>query len=150
MKVIWNVLSVLALANLLGLLAFVGWLKASDRLDRDRLHEVREVLVKTVSQRRAEETAATAKAEQDKAAGGEEAEGGTLPVTAAESLDLKLQVSQLDQARVESTRRDVTILQDTLRRERQSLEADRTALAKERADFEHARKVVMETEGEAQ
>src|ERR1043165_2032649 len=118
MKFLWNLLAVLAIANVLGLLAFVGWLRSSDRLDRERLHEIRTVLTKTVAQRKAEDAAVVAKAEQDKAAAAEQAKVGTLPVTAAESLDLKIQLSQTDQARLEGMRHDVAILQDTLRRER--------------------------------
>jgi hypothetical protein len=150
MKFLWNLLAVVAVSNVLGLLAFVGWLKASDRLDRERLHEVRAVLTKTAAQRTSEAQAAALKAEQDQKSAALQAKAGTLPVTAAESLDLKIQLSQFDQARLEAMRRDVAILQDTLRRERQSLETDRAALAKEREEFERARKIVADTEGSAQ
>jgi|SRR5712671_4352026 len=150
MRLIWNLLAVMAVANLLGLGAFVGWLKMSDRLDRERLHEIRTVLTQTVSQRRADADALAAKAEQDKKAAAEQAKVGTPPVTAAEALDLKIQLSQFDQARLEAMRRDVSLLQDTLRRERQALEADRAAFNKEKTDFEKARQAVAQTEGNAQ
>jgi hypothetical protein len=150
MKFLWNALAVLAVANFLGLAAFVGWLKMSDRLDRERLHEIRTVLTQTVAQRKADAESLVAKAEQDKATAAEQAKIGTPPVTASETLDLKIQLSQFDQARLEAMRRDVSLLQDTLRRERQALEADRTTLASERAGFEKARQVVAQTEGNAQ
>jgi hypothetical protein len=146
----WTVVAVIAVANMLGLLAFVGWLKMGGRLDRERLHEVRQVLSKTVAQRKADEAAALAQSEADKKLAAEKAKEGTPPVTAAEALDLKIQLSELDQARLEAIRREIGILQDTLRRERLALEADRGALKKERDDFEHARQVVKDTEGDAQ
>jgi hypothetical protein len=150
MKIVWNLLAVMAVANLLGLGAFVGWLKMSDRLDRERLHEIRTVLKRTVSQRKSEADAQSAKSEQDKADAAIAAKVGTLPVTSAEALDLKIQLSQFDQARLEAMRRDVALLQDTLRRERQALDADRIAFNTERANFEKARQIVAETEGSAQ
>jgi hypothetical protein len=150
MRLLWNILAVLAVANLLGLAAFVGWLKASDRLDRERLHEVRAVLTKTVSERKAEADAQAAKTAQDQKDASEKAKVGTPPVTAADALDLKIQLSQFDQARLEAMRRDVSLLQDTLRRERQALDADRAAFAKEKADFDKARQAIAETEGNAQ
>jgi hypothetical protein len=150
MKTVWNLLAVLAVANLLGLGAFVGWLKMSNRLDRERLHEIRTVLTQTVSQRKADADAVTAKADQDKKTAAEQAKVGTPPVTASEALDLKIQLSQFDQARLEAMRRDVSLLQDTLRRERQALDADRAAFAKEKSDFEKARQTVAATEGNVQ
>jgi flagellar motility protein MotE (MotC chaperone) len=150
MKFAWNVLSVIAVANMLALLMFVGWLKAGDRLDRERMHEVRQAFAKTGAQRKADDAGALAKAEADRKLAAERAKEGTPPVTAAEALDLKIQLSQLDQARVEAIRREITILQDTLRRERQAVEADRATLTKDREEFEHARRVVADTEGNAQ
>jgi hypothetical protein len=75
---------------------------------------------------------------------------GTAPVAAAEALDLKLQLSEFDQARLEAMKREVSILRDTLKRERAALDTDRAALHKERADFEQARRAVMNTDGTAQ
>jgi hypothetical protein len=150
MKFLWNLLSVVAVANLFALLGFVGWLKYADRLDRDRLHEVRQVFSTTVAQRKADETTAAAKAEEDKKAAAIKAKEGTPPVTASETLDLKLQASQVDQTRLEGLRREVAILQDTLRRERAALDADRAAFDKQREEFQRARDSVAKTEGNAQ
>jgi hypothetical protein len=150
MKFLWRILSIVAVANLLALLAFVGWLKISDRLDQGRVREVRELFTKTGAQRKAEAAEAQAKAEADEKLAAERGRAGTVPVTASETLDLKIQLSELDQARLEAMRREVSILQDTLRRERKVLDADRAAFAKERDDFGKARQVVAQTEGSAQ
>jgi len=55
MRTLWNVVSVMAVANLIALLVFVGWLWRSDRLDLDRIHRLRDAFATTIS---AEETAA--------------------------------------------------------------------------------------------
>ncbi|MEX2219891.1 MAG: hypothetical protein WD749_14155 [Phycisphaerales bacterium] len=150
MRFLWNILAVMAVANLLALVGLLGWLKASGRLDGERLREVRLAFAKTTEERKAEEVAAGAKAEEDQKLAAEQAKVGTPPVTAAEALDLKIQLSQLDLARLEAIRREVGILQDTLRRERQAVEAERAALKNERDEFERARKEVAETEGSVQ
>ncbi len=62
MKKLWTILSVLAIANLLAMLGFVGYLKATDRLSMDRMRELREKFTATVTQ----DNAKKAQAEADK------------------------------------------------------------------------------------
>ncbi len=59
MRTIWNVISFLAVVNLLALSLFVGWLGSSDRLSVERLREVREIFEPTRAA-----SAAEAKAEE--------------------------------------------------------------------------------------
>lgn len=150
MRTIWTILSVLAVANLLALLGLVGWLKSTDRLDTGRVRQIREVFKETLSQQRAREEDAKAKTEADQKAAEEKAKAAAPPVTAADTLELKLQESKADEERLEAIKRDVKIMQDTLKRERAQLDADKATLQKERAEFEQARKIVAETEGNAQ
>lgn len=150
MKTIWTVLSVLAVANLLGLLAFAAWLGGTDRLDVSRVREIRAVLTQTLTQQREAEAKTKAQEEAEQKAAEEAAQRALPPVTASDTLQLKLEQSKADLERVEAMRREVRILQETLRRERQALDDDRAALDKARADFERARRVVAETEGNAQ
>ena len=65
MKSIWLALSVIAVANALGLLAFFGWLSATDRLDRARFEQVRAIFVPTAAQVKAEEQKKAAQAEAE-------------------------------------------------------------------------------------
>jgi hypothetical protein len=150
MRTIWTVLSVMAVANLLALGAFVGWLKASDRLDLARVREVRQLVSETLTQRKSREDDAKAKAEAEQRAAAEKAKQEQPPLSAADALALKLELGKADQERVESLKREVQILRETLQRERSQLEADQTGLRKEREEFERARKAVAETEGNAQ
>jgi hypothetical protein len=150
MKFLWNALAVVAVAHLLALGAFAGWLTFSGRLDSQRLHEVRALFSKTTAQLKAEAEIAAAKAAQDAKEAEVRAKIGTAPVAASEALDLKLQLSEIDRARLEAMRREVAILRDTLKRERDALDADRVSLNKDRADFEQARLAVAKTEGNTQ
>jgi hypothetical protein len=150
MRLLWMVLSVLAVANLLALLGFVGWLKASDRLDAARVVEVRRLFTETVAQREQRQEREQLAAEAEAQAALERERVKIPPVTAAGTLELKLQHSQADQARLEGIRREVQILQETLQRERVALDAGWSQLKREREDFERARRSVAETEGNAQ
>jgi hypothetical protein len=150
MKTLWASLSVLAVANLLALLGLIGWLSASDRLDLSRVRAIRTTLAETLTQQKAREDEANAKAEADARAVKEKEEAAKPPIGAADTLDLKLEQSKADQERLEAVRREVRFLQETLKRERAALDADWAALNKAKADFEQARKVVLQTEGNAQ
>ena len=63
MRTLWTALSVLAVANALALAGFIGWLKATDRLDSARVAQVRTVFTKTLTQEKSEEEEAKAKAQ---------------------------------------------------------------------------------------
>jgi hypothetical protein len=149
-KLLWTVLSVIAVANLMALVAFVGWLGATDRLNKDRAVELRAMFRETLSQRHAREEEERQEQEAQKQAAEAKEQAQRPPVTAEQTLELRLQQSQADQARLEAVRREVQILQDTLKRERVALDSAWAQLKKEREDFETARKVVAETEGNVQ
>ncbi len=150
MKAIWTMLSVLAVANLLALGAFVGWLKASDRIDIARVRQVRQMFNETLAQQKSREDEAQAKADADAKAAAEKAKEGQPPIGAADALSLKIEQGKADQERLESLKREVQILRETLQRERNQLEADKAAFKKEQDEFERARRAVVETEGNAQ
>ncbi len=150
MKTLWSILSVIALANLLALTGIVGYLKMTDRLDGQRVRELRQLFAETGSQRKAREEEAKSKAEQDAAAAKESAKKGTAPVTAGDALDIKVQQSQVDLTRMEALKRDVQVLQETLARGKQALSEERAALNKEKKNFELARNIVRKNKNDAQ
>ena len=49
-KVLWPAMAIMAVANLIAILGFIGFLKFSDRLNRDRLHAIRTILATTITQ----------------------------------------------------------------------------------------------------
>ncbi len=61
MKLIWNLIAVLAIANLLGIVGFVGYLFNTDHLDQNRVQHIREMLSTTIT----EEAATTAATQED-------------------------------------------------------------------------------------
>lgn len=128
MKTLWNALCVVAIANLLAIAGFVGWLAQSDRLDMGRLREIRAMVSTTLSEERAAKEA-LAKAEEAAAkAAAAQARADQPPLTASEQLAARLEATALDQQRMERLRREVQDLQGRVDRER-------TILDRERADF---------------
>lgn len=138
MKMIWNALSVVAVANLLALMGFVGWLKADDRLNADRARAVRAVFGQTLTEEAAE--AAKAKADQEavEKAAAEAKRKDQPPLTAEQRVALRLEATEIDRQRMERLQREVEDLQRGLATERTALDRDRAAFLAEKSAFEAA------------
>lgn len=150
MKSVWNVVSVVAVANLLALLGLVAWLGASDRLDADRLRAIRRALAPTISHERVEAEAAAARAAQEAAAAAVLAKVGSPPVNAAERLNLKLEQSDVDRQKLARFQKEIDDLRRALLLERAQFERDRAAFEATRAAFDDERRRIAEIEGDAQ
>ncbi|MCE7972941.1 MAG: hypothetical protein DYG92_01260 [Leptolyngbya sp. PLA1] len=138
MKMIWNALSVLAVANLLGLLGFVGWLKADDRLNADRARAVRAVFGKTIAEEAAEAAKAQAEKEAGEKAAAEAKRRDQPPLTAEQRVALRLEATEIDRQRMERLQREVEDLRRVLSTERAALDRDRAAFVAEKSAFEAA------------
>ncbi len=147
---LWTILSVLAIANLLALLAFVGWLVSSERLDLDRFNELRETLSETIPAREArlEEEARDARLEAAEAE--EERRALIPPLTAADKLRNNAIAEEVDRQRLERLSREVRDLRRTIDRERSQLDERVEQFEIEKADFERMRNRIREIEGEDQ
>jgi chemotaxis protein histidine kinase CheA len=129
MKSLGLIVATVAIANLLAIAGFVGWLAASNRLNMDRLRQVRAVLAPTIAE---EEIAKAAEAEAEKKAAAEAAERAKMaipPESAAE--------------RIEQNRTDRDLREDQAARQRKELDdlrrrllADRSKLDEDRSAFE--------------
>lgn len=150
MKGILTVLTVIAIANLLAIGGFVGWLKASDRLDLERLRKVREMLATTITEEKAQEAAELAKADEEKKAAVEKAKHDRPPLTAEQQLTLRLQASEAEMQRSTRLRSEAEALQSGLVQERQKLEAAAEAYRKRKEDFELTQKQTQELVGSQQ
>lgn len=150
MKAIWSVMSIVAVANLLALIAIAGWLAASDRLDLGRLRSIRAVLAPS----RAEEAAQRAEAErlatQQADLASQKARVGTAPLTAAERLNVKLEQSEMDRQRADRARKEIDDLRRALFLERERLDREIEAFRQTRAAFEDERKRIAEADGDEQ
>lgn len=49
-KVLWPAIAIVAVANLITIVGFIGFLKFSDRLNGDRLHAIRAILAPTITE----------------------------------------------------------------------------------------------------
>lgn len=150
MKSIWLIISAVALANVLAIGGFVGWLAATDRLSKERVARVREVFGETVAVQKARETDEGAKAEAAKKEAEEAAKLAKTPLTAAEQLAARVDVTEIDRQRSERLRKEIADLRKAMLEQETKLTQDREALAKEKAAFEQMRKQIADTEMDAQ
>lgn len=129
MKRLWNILSVLAIANLLAMAGFVLWLKASDRLSVDRLRQVRAMLAPTLAddaKAKADADAAQAADEKKKA---EEARQSGVPESSEERIARQKETDDAAVQTVLRARREIDDLRRRLMEDRDALDKERTALA---------------------
>jgi len=138
MRTLWNIVAVIAVANVLAFGAFAGWLVASDRLDVGRLREVRAMLTKTIAQSAEESKAAEQKAEADRRAAEEAAKAARVPMTAAEKLAARGEATELDHQRAERLKREIADLQRQVSGQLTRLQQERARLDEDRLAFEQA------------
>lgn len=150
MKMLLTAISAVATLNLLAMGGLVGYLAATGRIDARRLTELRESFAETIAERDAREAAAEAAAEAERLAAEQRAKEAQAPVPTADILATRLEHNQADIVRLEAIRREVEILQETLRRERRALDEEKASLKRDRQQFEQARRIVMQTEGDSQ
>ena len=94
MRTAWNIITLVALANLIAIVGFVWWLHFSGRLDMDRVEAVRTMLSETISEQTTREQTEEAQAAQEAADAEMEAKLDGSPVTAQEQLALRLEASR--------------------------------------------------------
>lgn len=145
MKSLWNAICVIAIANLLALGGVVGWLRSSDRINMDRVRELRVMLAKTITQQHADEEQAKAATEAEKKKSEADAKSRRVPLTASEQLAARLEATELDEQRLKGMRSEVDALQRTLREAQDKVKTERAALDADKAAFEAAKKSYAET-----
>lgn len=150
MKSLWTALSVIAIANILALGGLVGWLKATDRLNLERVNKVREVFTTTTAEDKVAAEQAEAKKVADAKAAEEAVKAARPPVTAIEQMVAKDLLSEKDRQDVNRLAKEVEILRTSLVRERAELDRIRAQLETDRASFLAMRKKIKEQEGTAQ
>lgn len=138
MRSIWLALSVIAVANAVGLLAFVGWLGATGRLDRARVEQVRQIFVPTVAQTKAAEEAETAEAAEAARAAAERERLAKPGVTAEQELQSRFDATEIDRQRRQRIKDEIAQLQRILSGKVEELAQLNTQIAQARADFEDA------------
>lgn len=150
MRTIWTILSVLAIANLLAIIGFVGWLATSDRLNLDRVRKLREVMSVTLTSERVQAEEAQAALDAEAAAAAQAEKDAQPPITAEDQLMIQLESRQVDQQRLRRTADEIERLKQGLRAERLALEAERARFAAEREEFLRAQGTGVGEADEAQ
>jgi len=149
MRTIWTILTTVAVANMLAIGAFIGWLALDDRLDIVRLQRVREMLVERVSdeQVRVAEEQARAEAEANDPM---RRVDGLLPVAAGEILLRRGAEQEMAVQHLLRREREVADLQATLAATLANLERRERDIAERERVFETNRARIIEREGSRQ
>jgi len=149
-RIFMTVLISLAVANFLAIGGFVGWLAATDRLDLERLEEIRTILAETradeAARLEAEDQEATRVAQQQ----AEDAKNALPPLNAGELLDALQEHEEAAQLRVARMEREAADLRRALERERDELDRRVAAFEQEKAQFDAMRQRLAEVEGDGQ
>ncbi|MCX5689643.1 MAG: hypothetical protein NTV94_07650, partial [Planctomycetota bacterium] len=146
MKALMTGIIVIAIANLLAIGGFVGWLVQTDRLDMERVRELRQKLAVTVTQDRADKAAQEKK---DAAAAAEAvaaAKAAKPPLTASEQLSARLEATELDKERLSRLKREIDSLQKRLAEQADQIARDRAALERDRKAFADMSATTVETQ----
>lgn len=94
MKTIWNILSFLAVVHLLALVMFVAWLWHSDRLDGERVQQVREMFSMTIPKAQVAAKQAQVRAEAELDQQREKAFHDDPPFSSAATIELSSQITR--------------------------------------------------------
>ena len=151
MRKIWSAISFMAFANMVAVLAIVGWLVVGGRVDRDRVHRIRAVFAETVAAERSrveEAEQARVAAEQAAAAEAKAREGAPIPV--ADAMDMRVQRNADEEQRLERLRKEVKLLQDAIARDQRKIDADIATLEQRERAFNALRDEIKRTEGDGQ
>ena len=149
MKRLFLGLTVLAVANLLGLLGAVGWLVATKRIDRKRVEAVRQLLTEPIPDEMAR-LEKEKKAAEAASAAQPEPLPETPPVSSEQLVNQQNKVEDAAQFRKDRMKRETQALVQTITLERTRLDKKRKALEKDQASFEKMRAQITAVEGEAQ
>jgi len=149
MRTLARVVIVMAVLNLGAILAGVGWLIASGRLDMDRARELVGTLGETIAEEEARLEEERRQREAEKAQ--EEAEEvPEIGMTANELNTVRVELTQIDRDRLERMEREIEDLRATLRRERLLLEQERDEFEEEKQAFRAMRERVTANQDDEQ
>jgi hypothetical protein len=97
MKMLWTVVSFLAVVHLLALAMFVGWLRYSGRLNEQRVLAVKDMFSKTIEDAAEDAAAAEAAAAQEARDAADEARRVDPPISSAETVHYVSMIKQQEE-----------------------------------------------------
>lgn len=141
-----SMIVIMAVANVIAAVAMLGWLIATHRLSPSRIHALRTLFAEPTYAEAARLAAEAEAAEQEAASAREQAMIGTMPVTADMRLSILRENEEVVRQQNERVQRETRDLLDTLRRERQALDAMVEDFQKDKVAFEQMRQMIAERE----
>ncbi|MCC6228150.1 MAG: hypothetical protein IT432_02870 [Phycisphaerales bacterium] len=150
MKSLWTLVAVLALANLLAIGGLVAWLGATQRLDKERVLAVKQILTDPVPVTKAKAAADESKAKDEAKKQAEDAKLKRQPTSSEQQLRERLEEIELDRQRAARLRSEASLLQKALAEQIATIETKQKSLTDEKKSLEAAQKAIADTEGNAQ
>lgn len=155
MRAVWIALCSLLVIHVIAGIAFMGWLRASGRLNRDRVHRVVEIFRPTIAQERADRKLAEkveAEAKEQAAALARLEEVADGPTTVADRLATDQQARELSLRKIERLQREIRDLTRNMEFARQQIGAQKADIDRERAAFEayRQREIALKADDEFQ
>lgn len=136
-RTLWQVTAVVCVLHVLAALGALGWLIGTDRLSRDRIERVAELLAPTVTeaeaQRQQEEQAEQEAADRARR---EAALSGAESRSIEQTLAAERRADEITLRRLERTRAEVQSLQQSLRNQQEQIDEARQALAEKEEALE--------------
>lgn len=145
MKKIIKALFVVAILNLLAVLAGAGWMFSSGRISKDRVMEMSSLFNDPVEVEEARIKAEQAAIEKELAE--QEKPLPALALNSEERNRVRVEMTQVDRQRLDRMNSEVKSLQLSLRKERQAAIDERVALNEEKKGFALMRERLAELEG---
>lgn len=159
MKAIWNIMSIMAIANLVALLLLIGFVAATGRLNVERLNALRDLFKPTIASETAkadkEQAESEAAAQLDAQATLEaslrgESDASGEPIMADDLVNIKLEQSEIDRQNLHLLTQHVERLRQTLRSELEQLDQRYKAFEAERKAFTDMRDAENKTRRDEQ
>ena len=145
MKSLTRAILFVAIFNLLAVFVGAGWLFSSGRLNKARVQSVTKLFDQPVAVEEAK--LKTEQAKIDKELDEQEKPLPELALNTQERNLVRVEMTQVDRQRLERMKREVKNLQETLRKERKLVIADRLAFEEEKIGFAQMRKRLSDLEG---
>lgn len=150
MRALWNVLAALAIANIIGLVGFFGWLKANDRISGERMELVRAMFAKTIADElRAKGLEEAAKAAEERQLQ-ETGRIGRIPLSAEDRVAVIREYEEVTREYQQRMQRETQDLRDALAQDRAQLAQERASFLAMKEAFERERAMLEELEGAEQ
>ncbi len=150
MKLIWNIIAILAVINLAAILAVTLWLVSSDRLNSDRVQRVREMLAVTAAEEKIKLDAEAAAKVIETRAENDQAKRVGPSITSDQAIAAGRERAESELASVIRIREESRQLQAALQKQQSDLEKERAVIEDLRKKLDIKQAEINNTGGDKQ